>query len=273
MRRKFSDKYGFTSPRKVLQIDSIDERLKNRIWNVISSRIFDKVVLNGIYNMYTKDTIYINRIYDEHFGTTYKMNTFFKAEVNKIKKNYSEMKWFEIYNFVEELIFLHYDDEIKRVFKIGINEVLEQEIAGYRFVDDCITPIIDEVEIKEIEEVFASKYLPVKRHLSNALELLSDRENPNYPKSIGESITAVESLTKILSGKESDLSTCLKALNIDLNKQFKTALNNLYGWTNKEDGIRHGHTKEELKTSFDEAKFMLVTCSAFINYIISKNKS
>ena len=62
-------------------------------------------------------------------------------------------------------------------------------------------------------------------------------------------------------------------MNIDLNKQFKMAMINLYEWTNKEDGIRHGHTGEELKTSFDEAKYMLVSCSAFINYLISKHEN
>lgn len=154
-----------------------------------------------------------------------------------------------------------------------INKVLQEENAGYRFINGLIVQIIDEVEIKEIEDVFETKFTPVKRHLSNALELLSDRENPDYPNSIKESITAVESMAKIITGKETDLANCLKVMDIDLNKQFKTAMANLYGWTNKEDGIRHGHTQEELKTSFDEAKYMLVSCSAFINYLISKHKS
>ncbi len=38
------------------------------------------------------------------------------------------------------------------------------------------------------------------------------------------------------------------------------------------EGIRHGSTEEELKISFDEAKYMLVTCSAFVNYLIAKAK-
>jgi len=59
---------------------------------------------------------------------------------------------------------------------------------------------------------------------------------------------------------------------LDLNGQFKTSMIQLYGWTCKEDGIRHGHTKEELKTSFEEAKYMLVSCSAFVNYLIAKNE-
>ncbi len=145
-------------------------------------------------------------------------------------------------------------------------------MSGYRFVDNYIVPIVNEIEIKEIEEALECKYTPVRQHLSNALELLSDRENPDYQNSIKESITAVESVAKIITGKETDLASCIKAIDIDLNKQFKTSMINLYGWTCKEDGIRHGHTKEELKTSFEEAKYMLVSCSAFVNYLIAKNK-
>jgi hypothetical protein len=35
--------------------------------------------------------------------------------------------------------------------------------------------------------------------------------------------------------------------------------------------MRHAHSGEELKTGFDEAKFMLVASASFINYLISKN--
>ncbi len=48
------------------------------------------------------------------------------------------------------------------------------------------------LRVKEVEEALECRYTPVKRHLSNALELLSDRENPDYQNSIKESITAVE---------------------------------------------------------------------------------
>ena len=79
-------------------------------------------------------------------------------------------------------------------------------------------------------------------------------------------------MAKIITGKKTDLVKCLKAMDIDLNGQFKTSMINLYGWTCKQDGIRHGNTEEELKTSFEEAKYMLVSCSAFVNYLIAKNE-
>jgi len=191
---------------------------------------------------------------------------------DELKKYFFNMTWYEIYDFIEYISEIYHNEKINIYFKKVVNKVLEAEMSGYRFVDNYIASIIDEVEIKEVEEALKCKYTPVKQHLSNALELLSDRENPDYQNSIKESITAVESVAKIITGKETDLASCIKVMNIDLNKQFKTSMINLYGWTCKEDGIRHGHTKEELKTSFEEAKYMLVSCSAFVNYLIAKNK-
>ena len=157
-----------------------------------------------------------------------------------LKNKYFLLDWFEIYDLVEYIAELF--DKNTIVFYAEINKILEEENAGYRLINKLIVQIIDEVEIKEIEEVFETKYAPVKRHLSNALEFLSDRENPDYPNSIEESITAVESMAKMITGKETDLASCLKQMNLDLNKQFVTGMNNIYGWTCKEDGIRHGHT-------------------------------
>jgi hypothetical protein len=50
---------------------------------------------------------------------------------------------------------------------------------------------------------------------------------------------------------------------------FKAGLLSLYGYTSDEDGIRHA-ILEEKDIGFDEAKFMLITCSALVNFIISK---
>jgi hypothetical protein len=43
----------------------------------------------------------------------------------------------------------------------------------------------------------------------------------------------------------------------------------LYGYTSDEDGIRHA-ILDESTVGFDEAKFMLVSCSAFVYFLIGK---
>jgi len=44
----------------------------------------------------------------------------------------------------------------------------------------------------------------------------------------------------------------------------------IYGYTSDEGGIRHAMLEEKI-IDFEDAKFMLVSCSAFINYLIMKS--
>ena len=209
-------------------------------------------------------------IYDECLKIRKTPDTLNKYNIfREIESYVLKMQWYEIYDFLEYISQTYHKKEINIQFRKEVNQVLKEEMSAYRFVDNYIASIIDEVEIGELEGALNCKYTPVKKHLSNALKLL---ESSDYQNSIKESITAVESLAKIITKQEKDLASYIKAMDIDLNRQFKTSMINLYGWTCKEDGIRHGHTKEELKTSFEEAKYMLVSCSAFVNYLIAKNK-
>lgn len=104
------------------------------------------------------------------------------------------------------------------------------------------------------------------------MSLLSDRSNPDYRNSIKESISAVESACQVITGsKSASLGDALKKLdkNIEIHSALKQAFLKLYGYTSNEDGIRHAiFDKSEI--SFSDAKYMLVSCSAFTNYIIGK---
>jgi len=277
MRKRFSERNGFAEVRDAFQMESMNEALKNRLWNKFRTFYIEYIHLEGIpsqnfENIDFEDYDFFIQVYDEFFKSSTKPKRKREYLFYELEKRWFDMNWYEIYDFIEYISETYHKQDINIQFKKTVNQVLEAEMSGYRFVDSYIAPIIDEIEIKEVEEALECKYTPVKQHLSNALELLSDRENPDYQNSIKESITAVESVAKIITGKETDLAKCLKVMDIDLNGQFKTSMINLYGWTCKEDGIRHGHTGEELKTSFEEAKYMLVSCSAFVNYLIAKNK-
>ncbi len=280
MRKRFSERYGFKKPREAFQIEYIDEALRNRLWNKFKQIYINSIesevdIYSGIHKIkLQKDYDFFTQIYDEFFKLPYEAPIYLEDILEQFHERFFKFIWYEVYDFIEYVANIYSNEKVNELFKKEVNKVLEEEMSGYRFVGDYIAPIIDEIEINEIEEVFESKYEPVKRHLSNALELLSDKENPDYINSIKESITAVEAIAKIITGKKTDLGNCLKEMKkqkiLDFNNAFITALTHLYSWTNKEDGIRHAHTGEELKTTFEEAKFMLVNSSAFINYLIAK---
>jgi hypothetical protein len=54
-----------------------------------------------------------------------------------------------------------------------------------------------------------------------------------------------------------------------LHPAFREALSKMYGYTSDADGIRHS-LMEESRLDGDDARFMLVTCSAFVNYLKAK---
>ena len=55
-----------------------------------------------------------------------------------------------------------------------------------------------------------------------------------------------------------------------MHKSLIEGFKKIYGYTSDEGGLRHAITQDSKEIDFDDAKFMLVSCSAFINYIIAK---
>lgn len=105
-----------------------------------------------------------------------------------------------------------------------------------------------------------------------ALDMLADRSSPDYRNSIKESISAVESVAQIITGDSSaTLGSALKVIERkgSMHPALKASLSSLYGHTSDADGIRHAML-EASSLSFINAKFMLVACRAFINYLIEK---
>lgn len=117
-----------------------------------------------------------------------------------------------------------------------------------------------------------SKYETVTIHLRRSLELLSDRNNPDYRNSIKESISAIEAISCIImNNPKATLGQALKEMEINfkLHPALKSTFSSLYGYTSDADGIRHS-LLEESTLKQEDARFMLVTCSAFVNYLIVK---
>jgi hypothetical protein len=104
------------------------------------------------------------------------------------------------------------------------------------------------------------------------MKLLSDREDPDYRNSIKESISAVESACQTITGeRKATLGDALNRIetHMHLHGALKSGFKKLYGYTSDEDGIRHA-ILDEKDISFSDAKYMLVSCSSFTNYLIGK---
>jgi hypothetical protein len=80
-------------------------------------------------------------------------------------------------------------------------------------------------------------------------------------------------MCKIITGDEkATLNTALKKLEdagVSLHITFRQALDKLYAYCGAADGIRHALLQDSA-VDFDDAKYMLVSCSAFVNYLAAK---
>ncbi|AYM99371.1 hypothetical protein [Chryseobacterium sp. 3008163] len=56
---------------------------------------------------------------------------------------------------------------------------------------------------------------------------------------------------------------------LKIHSALERGFKQIYGYTSDTDGIRHALT-EDNNCDFEDAKFMLVSCSAFINYLVIK---
>jgi hypothetical protein len=195
-----------------------------------------------------------------------------KANRNIREIFYNNLKWNEKYDFIEFCVNL-FDGKYTNLNNC-LNTVLKEEFAGYSLINGVITPIIEEEEIIEIKKAL-SVSPPITVHLKTALHLLSDKIKPNYRNSIKESISAVEAMcNKMNNNSEIPLGDALRIIErkgqIEIHGALKSAFSSLYGWSSSEEGIRHS-LMDKPNVDQEDARFMLVACSAFINYLKIKS--
>lgn len=266
----FSQRYGY-SEEQGIQYETVGERLRNRLWNKFFTESYDADPFSKNENSLTN----IEYVMDT-MGLIFDIPRVVGARAKNVKKLkeyvFDDSRWYLIYDLIEQYVGL-FDKSEQRYLCKEFNDILEDECSGYRFVKGLITPITNEEEIKAIEKASSTKYSAVNTHISKALALFSDRKHHDYENTIKESISAVEALCCIITNdKKATLGDALKKLEnngIKLHKALQSAMSSLYGYTSDESGIRHGSI-DFAGASSEDAKYMLISCSAFVNYLIEK---
>jgi len=280
---RFSERYGYKPVRDIIQKESMDDTLKNGLWNAISECIFHE---------YSRPYLaQVNRIHGSNLESFFKLlfHNYFKKRIDQIPYSieltiaeidilfFKTYKWYEIYDFIEACLdYFPFDLEKKESFATLLNSCLEVENSAYRIINYRVTEITSEEEIQSIEDALINTdpYSGVQQHLKQALALMSDRQTPDYRNSIKESISAVEALVmQLLEDNSITLGKAIPKLRskYNLHPTLMESLNKLYGYSSDEDGVRHGCPNSSTVTYID-AKFMLVACTNFINYLIEKTK-
>ncbi len=266
----FSERYGYIKPNEIIIREQITEPIKNSIFNWIYSNFYGRHQWNEVENnvwvyfFNNKKNEYISFLYHNELGVI----------LDYIDDD--DIEWYKKLDLIEYILPLlkeirsPFDEKIIR----KLNSEFERHNFAYRIINGRFEEITSKKEIESIEEALTNTVDGVRAHLQTALEKLSvSRKEPDYRNSIKESISAVECLCRTITGE----NTLGKALNelerrgIFFNGVFKSGLEKLYAYTcNPDSGIRHALLEDTNAPTGDEAIFMLVSCSAFINYITKK---
>lgn len=283
----FSESIGKSKCVMEMQYDDFDERTRT----LISNKLFEilEIFLDDSDSCGCKIRLGYNDNVGNHFCKAIISDVFNKSIVLKGGNTFD---WKAVYTFIQKIIeeaeynevldilwyinswinqnFYSYND----LFSEAFNNIFETEYVGYRFVDGKIVAITDKNEINEIEQACDAPYNGCKAHIEKAVGFLADREHKDYKNCIKESISAVESVCKIIVGDEkATLGEAIKKLKekgIKFHQALEKSFSMLFGYTSDEGGIRHAEGLFVSEVSFEEAKFMLVSCSAFVNYLIAE---
>lgn len=286
----FSDRNGIKTVNAEIQLKEFDQRTRVQLQNMISL-LYSEVYQGDLYysRAHIQDYLQfvLGNIYSESIDVRKKYDD--DIVLGMINETILQDEYDDVLTLVEAIIqywnqylidtqgHFYYDFYNKTYRNQSIyeevNDFFVRECIGYRFVDEIIVPISDTYEVNALEEALNNRYEPVYQHLSKANKFLADRDKPDYENSIKESISAVEAICEIITGikgKEATLGTMLKKLEengVKIHQALKSAFSTLYGYTSDANGIRHAGDIGGKSSTFEEAKFMLVSCSAFINYL------
>ena len=271
--KRFSQRIGAVDTPSIIQLESISDALRNSIWNFLVS-LFDEGE-SGWWRIAEISAQFFYKVpVDELPAYNLRRRDWLKAR-------FYDLPWYEVYDYVEFIVEWYERANVRQKFRKDrllaiFNHMFEEELSGYRFVGGELAPLSSPAEVASIESALsttsATGLAGAHAHISSALRLLAKRPDPDYRNSIKESISAVEALAKQLGTSESQgLAGALAELGkkVPLHGGLRAGLLSLYGYTSDEGGIRHAML-EEPDLGYDDAKYMAVACSAFINYLAAK---
>ena len=186
-------------------------------------------------------------------------------------------RWNEVFDLLESMVhhlgrsFTGRMSTVDTGIVNALNDTFEHCLVGYRFIAKQITPVDSEAEANAIVEAMTSvdKLEGARHSLNRAIELLADRQSPDYANSIKESISAVEAVVMKVTG-EGTLGAGLKRLEgagLTIHPALREAWSKMYGWASDADGIRHaGIHAADADQSI--AKYVLISSSAFVSYLV-----
>lgn len=267
---RFSERYNLAEEIP-MQIDAINERTRNRIWNRVKEALPD----------YYRDDVYCRQfaavLFDELGLNAEYAEQYFSEHIKK--SILQEMAWNEVYDLVELLLDILPEAKAKRLAGT-LNSVLESENCAYRVLCGIdkdrsvyqVQRITNELELQELEKAAQTGYDVVNERIMDAVSRYSDYENPDYAGAVHSAVSAVESVMRTADKTAKTLGEAIKHVkkaDVSLNPRLLEGLDKLYGYAC--ETVRHG-TAEPVEVTQSEARLLIVLCSAIVNYLIARHE-
>ena len=197
--------------------------------------------------------------------------------MDRIKNVIMQSPYNEVFDLLTGLV---RHEECPRGMREFISGVLRANQMAYYLDTNGIPTFFPQSSPQEGEAVRAAMSVlaesdmggGARAHLLKAAEAINGKK---FADAVRESIHAVESVAKVISGQESvTLGPAIKELK---DQQLLThgalaeGFKNLYGYTSDEKGIRHSLLdKGDANVGQEEAVFMFGACASFCGYLCRK---
>jgi hypothetical protein len=274
----FGKRFGFENSEIKIQINSIDHDLRTDLYNSFLIFIYNQHEDADRYskNSYTTQhkiiwAHYLRQPLDKFPDYNFKFRDFINYQINNAV-------WYKTYELFE-FLFKTLDGSLYQLikFKEYVNDMLERNNSAYRVIDSIFVPITNKEEIEEMrnakENAIKTGILGLGKHLSSAIDLLSKKPTPDFRNSIKESISMVEAVCRTIEPSQNTLGKALNKFEakVKLNSTLKASFEKLYAYSNEKGGIRHA-LMDDHELDLEEARFFLISCSAFSNYLVDKGR-
>jgi hypothetical protein len=197
-------------------------------------------------------------------------------EVRKTLRSWllQKCEWWELYEFIEDMDrYARLSGEATTQWKRAMDSFLEGEGSPYRFVNGRLAPITSDHEVSAIDTAagHAKPFDVASAHIRKAVEKFADRIKPDYENAVKEAVSGVESALCVATGKKpGDVAAASAEFTrkFGVHKALMGSASRLFGFGSDAEMVRHGGTTGEPDVTAAEAQLVLISASAWVNYIV-----
>lgn len=273
---RFSERFGFSAPKVDLELEEMPSTLRAGLWDTTKSLYFSEI-----------HSRYGGGFHEEFEIITFDIwFRFYRDSVDERPENPSDAlkyirdRFFDggfvfVYEFVEFMASMKPPTSSgnSSQYRKYINKILERERSAFRFADKLLVQVSDDEHRVEVTRAITNpSSCAVREHIAAAALHYSNRVMPDYRNSIKESISAVEAAVSFVVGRKTHGIKPLQEVSdkYRIHPALRDGFEKIYSWTSDDSGIRH-RLMDSSSVTQEDARYMLVACSAFANYLIALN--